>query len=242
MTAGGSPESGELEIEFCGEVFAPNGTAPFTVGREGDLSVDENPYLHRSFLQIAQGQGLWWLDNVGSRIAATVSDSSGGLQAWLSPGARIPLVFDQTHVMFSAGSTTYEFAIRLGRPPFRQEHPLPASSSETTIGPVTLTDSQRALIVALAEPLLRRSGIGVSSMPSSAEAARRLGWAPSRFNRKLDNVCDKLDRSGVRGLRGSRENLALGRRQRLVEHAVASQLVTAADLTLLEQMKGNDQG
>jgi hypothetical protein len=144
--------------------------------------------------------------------------------------------------MFTAGSTTYEFFVRLDTPPFRQESPLPASSSETTVGPVMLTDSQRALIVALAEPLLRRAGNGVSSMPSSAEAARRLRWAPSRFNRKLDNVCEKLDRSGVRGLRGDRGNLALNRRQRLVEHAVTSQLVTAADLPLLEQMKGKDEG
>lgn len=242
MTAEIAPVSGALEIDFCGELYAPGVFEPFNIGREGDLAVDENPYLHRRFLQISHGHGIWWLDNVGSRLAATISDASGGLQAWLSPGSRIPLVFSHTHVMFTAGSTTYEFFVRLDTPPFRQENPLPASSSETTVGPVMLTDSQRALIVALAEPLLRRAGNGVSSMPSSAEAARRLGWAPSRFNRKLDNVCEKLDRSGVRGLRGDRGNLALNRRQRLVEHAVTSQLVTAADLPLLEQMKGKDEG
>jgi hypothetical protein len=71
-------------------------------------------------------------------------------------------------------------------------------------------------------------------MPSSAEAAARLGWTMTRFNRKLDNVCDKLDRAGVKGLRGGSGGLATNRRARLVEYAVASRLVTAADLDLLD--------
>lgn len=55
--------------------------------------------------------------------------------------------------------------------------------------------------MALAEPMLRREGTGFSAIPSSAAAAKTLGWALTRFNRKLDNVCDKLDRVGVAGLR-----------------------------------------
>jgi hypothetical protein len=109
-----------------------------------------------------------------------------------------------------------------------------AESGETTIGPVVLTDSQKALIVALAEPLLRRDGTGTSAIPSSKQAADRLGWELTRFNRKLDNVCDKLARRGVRGLRGGPGQLAVNRRARLVEHAVASRLVTQSDLVLLD--------
>lgn len=236
------PESGELEIDFCGERYTPTRIEPFNIGREGDLAVDDNLYLHRRFLQISHLDGIWWLENVGARLSATISEASGGFQAWLSPGARIPLVFSETNIIFTAGSTSYEFSVRLHTPPFRREITVPATSSDTTVGPVVLTDSQRALIVALAEPLLRRSGDGVSSMPSSADAARRLGWSASRFNRKLDNVCDKLDKAGVRGLRGSNGNLALNRRPRLVEHAVMSQLVTAADLPLLERLREEDEG
>jgi hypothetical protein len=54
------------------------------------------------------------------------------------------------------------------------------------------------------------------------------------FNRKLDNVCDKLDKLGVAGLRGGRGKLATNRRARLVEYAVTTHLVGLDDLSLLE--------
>ncbi|MEP6843532.1 MAG: hypothetical protein ABJA11_08420, partial [Pseudolysinimonas sp.] len=60
------------------------------------------------------------------------------------------------------------------------------------------------------------------------------GWTLTAFNRKLDNVCDKLDRIGVTGLRGGRDNLATNRRLRLVEYAIATRLVTRDDLAVLE--------
>jgi len=53
------------------------------------------------------------------------------------------------------------------------------------------------------------------------------------FNRKLDNVCDKLDRLGIDGVRGGRERLATNRRARLVEYAISTRLVTKDDLRLL---------
>ena len=230
---------GDLAIDFSGEWYEPGDGTVFRIGREGDLAIDDNPYLHRQFLTISQEHGIWWLTNIGSRISATISDSKGGMQAWVSPGARIPLVFEQTRVIFTAGPTTYEFDVHLKTPAFRPD-PLDGSGSgETTIGPVMFTESQRAVIVALAEPMLRRDGTGYSALPTSADAAARLGWSQTRFNRKLDNVCDKLDRVGVAGLRGGPGKLAVNRRARLVEHAVTSQLVTAADLILLDQVSGD---
>jgi hypothetical protein len=228
---------GDISIDFCGEWYQPAEGGVFEIGREGDLEVDDNPYLHRRFLHIVQQNGIWWLDNVGSMLSATVADAGGGMQAWLAPGARIPLVFACTRVVFTAGPTTYEFDVHLKTPAFREQRPRSAGAGETTIGPVVFTDSQRALIVALAEPILRREGTGLSAIPSSAAAAARLGWAITRFNRKLDNVCDKLDRVGVAGLRGGPGKLATNRRARLVEHAVTSHLVTAGDLSLLDTLK-----
>ena len=69
--------------------------------------------------------------------------------------------------------------------------------------------------------------------PASNVVAARLGWTPTKFNRKLDNVCDKLTKLGVRGLHGDAARLATSRKARLVEYALATQLVTAADLALL---------
>lgn len=224
-----------MHVEFCGEWTELDPSTPFTIGRGGDLQIDDNPYLHRHFLQVDHHDGLWWLTNTGSQLSATVSDSAGTVQAFLAPGARLPLVFAATTVLFTAGPTTYELVLVGSEPPFQAGDIGAAAGGETTIGPVLLTDSQKAVIVALAEPLLRRDGTGTSAIPSSKEAAARLGWEMTRFNRKLDNVCDKLDRRGVRGLRGGPGQLATNRRARLVEHAIASRLVTLDDLGLLDR-------
>ena len=90
------------------------------------------------------------------------------------------------------------------------------------------------LILALAENTLRRAGSGVSELPSNTTAAARLGWPITTFNRKLDNVCDKFSRSGVKGLRGDSERLATSRRARLVEYAVAARIVRSDQLHLLD--------
>lgn len=230
----------EVQVEFCGEWFPVGGEQVFTIGREGDLEVDENPYLHRQFLTVARYDGIWWLSNVGKRLSATISDKTGGLQAWLAPGARLPLVFSQTTVVFTAGPTTYEVGVHMNQPAFRQEWSADDPDGATTIGPVTLTESQRALVVALAEPMLRRDGTGLSAVPSSAKAAERLGWSITKFNRKLDNVCDKLDKAGIAGLRGGAGKLATNRKARLVEHAVTSHLVTYDDLAMLDTTIGAD--
>ncbi len=232
--------SAALSIDFVGEWYEVMPDQVFTIGREGDLEIDDNPYLHRRFMEIRQIDGLWWLSNVGTMISATVADSSGGMQAWVSPGSRIPLVFGQLNVVFTAGPTTYEFSAHLKSPSFLQQSNGNEAVGETTIGPVIFTPAQKALIVALAEPILRRGGTGFSTVPSSANAAKRLGWPLTRFNRKLDNVCDKLDRVGVAGLRGGGGKLATNRRARLVEHAVTSHLVTPDDLPLLDQALGDE--
>jgi hypothetical protein len=226
-----------IQVEFCGEWFTPDPRRPFHIGREGALQIDENPYLHRRFLTIECIDEMWWLANVGSQLSATVSDSAGALQAWLAPGARLPMVFAETTVLFTAGPTTYELSIVNDEAAFAMSEVGLAETGETTIGPVMLTPSQKQLIVALAEPLLRRDGTSVSSIPSSREAAARLGWEQTKFNRKLDNVCDKLDRRGVRGLRGGVGQLAVNRRARLVEHAVATRLVVPDDLRLLDVLE-----
>lgn len=223
-----------LAVEFCGEWHRLRPGATFEVGRDADLCVDDNPYLHRRFLRLEAEGDLWWLANVGTRLSATVCDTSGGVQSWLPPGARLPIVFPLTAVIFTAGPTTYEFFVHLANPSYQVTSAPDTPVGATTVGAVSWTLSQRQLILALAEPLLRREGSGLSEIPSSAEAARRLGWALTRFNRKLDNVCDKLDRIGVSGLRGGPGAHATNRRARLVEYAVSSRLVTAADLPLLD--------
>ena len=207
-----------------------------SIGRESDLSVDDNPYLHRRFLRVRAESGLWWLENIGTVLAATVTDSSGQVQSRLAPGARLPLVFERVHIVFGAGATSYELTVHTAGGYYGPAATPVERVGDETIGHVPLTTSQRQLIVALAEPLLRQSSAGHGEIPSSAEAATRLGWTLTAFNRKLDNVCDKLDRIGVTGLRGGRDNLATNRRLRLVEYAIATRLVTRDDLAALDRV------
>ncbi|GAA2081102.1 hypothetical protein GCM10009840_15980 [Pseudolysinimonas kribbensis] len=229
-----APAIGTLTVDFIGEEYVVQPGDEFTIGREGDLSIDENPYLHRHFLRLAVEYDMWWLSNVGSLLSATVSDGTGQVQAWLAPGARLPIVFPVMHVMFSAGSTTYDFTIRTEADWFNTSTSGAALSSATTVMPVTLTRTQRQLVLALAEGVLTQSVPGRGAIPASADAAKRLGWSMTTFNRKLDNVCDKLDKLGVPGLRGGPGRLATGRRARLVEYAIASHLVSVDDLPLLD--------
>ena len=223
-----------LRIEFCGERHATAPGSDFTIGRESDLMIDDNPYLHRTFLRLYEDFGMWWIANVGTLLSATVSDETGTVQAWLAPGAKLPIVFQTMHVMFSAGSTTYDFTIHAEEDYFKTSVSAARAGGSTTILPVLLTTSQRLLVVALAENVLTRSVPGRGSIPTSAEAAARLGWSMTTFNRKLDNVCDKLDKIGVSGLRGGRGKLATNRRARLIEYAVATHLVSIDDVARLD--------
>lgn len=242
-----APSGASPIIDFCGERRAVD-RRPFTIGRDADLVLDGgNRFLHRQFLSLTESHHVWLLSNVGDRLTATVSDTDGRLEAFLSPGAVLPLVFDLTFVRFTAGPTSYEFSIAMPSPVFRAARVADNNDNDnrdnsgdrgdrggdTTIGRIAMTPDQLRLILALAEPALTgRSGRG-TALPTSGEAAQRLGWTVTKFNRKLDNVCQKLATQGVRGLHGEPGRLASNRRARLVEYALAVRLVTRDDLGLI---------
>ncbi|MGW5240535.1 hypothetical protein ACWEOW_16520 [Monashia sp. NPDC004114] len=249
----------KVTVVFCGEEYSVSPDTGLTIGRTGDVEVDDNPYLHRTFLVVSFENGFWWLSNTGSTLTATVADEQGLFQAWLNPGARIPLAIRRLIVWFTAGPTTYDFEILVASPVFKSVTADGGSGAsgnpggsdlgadgpgldggevgEATVGRVDLTPDQKLLIVALCEPFLRRREAGTSQIPSSAVAAERLGWTITRFNRKLDNVCQKLADAGTRGLHGGVGKLATNRKARLVEHALSTKLVTEDDLAMLEEVQ-----
>ena len=93
MTVGfGDTDDRAVSVEYCGEWFAVRSGDVFSIGREADLSIDENPFLHRRLLEIREFEGIWLLQNVGARLAVTVTDGGGRLQSWLAPGGRLSLV------------------------------------------------------------------------------------------------------------------------------------------------------
>lgn len=224
-----------LIVNFCDETYTVEDDASFVIGREGDLAVDDNQFLHRRFLVLHRQNGMWAVSNVGSQLTATITDAGGHVEAFLPPGAWLPLVFSTTDVSFTAGPTSYVLTIVNSDPPFVESPVRSNVAGDTTLGRTELTPDQRRLIVALAEPRLRGDGKASVTLPTNAEAAARLGWAITRFNRKLDNVCQKLARLGVRGLHGGPDRLASNRRTRLVEYAVVTRLVTKDDLSMLDR-------
>ncbi len=236
MTADTTPE---VTVDFCGELHQVIPGRAFTIGREADLVLDDaNPFLHRVFLKIEWEQGLWWLRNVGSALSATVSSNQGEMQAWLAPMGQLPLVFPFVCVWFTAGDMTYEFEIEVKQPPWESVTIEPTSGGDLTIGNITLTADQRILVVALAEDTLRHQNRGAGRVPTSQQAADRLGWPVTKFNRKLDYLCGKLADVGVRGLHGGPGRLATSRKARLVEYCLGTQMVTAEDLSLLPPLPG----
>lgn len=231
----------ELRLEYCGEWWTVEAGQRFTIGRIADLSVDDNPYLHRTFLELRCEHGVWLVANIGKQLSATIGDEDNHFVAHLAPGGVLPLVFDRTNVRFGAGPTTYEIQLVLPDPPFSAVDPdEPADETElsaTTRSPARLTPDQRLVVLALAEHALRRTGSGPSTLPTSADAARRVGWTERKFNKKLDQVCQKLARAGVRGLHGEPGDIAANRRARLVEYSLATRVVTEQDLPELDRAR-----
>jgi hypothetical protein len=231
--------SDPLRIEYCGEWYVADPSERFTIGRAADLSVDDNPYLHRHFLELRCEGGIWLLANVGKQLSATICDEQSQLVAHLAPGGVVPLVVQRTQVRFGAGPTTYEVLLVLPDPPFTTSSGGAtvdgAGLDSTTRSPATLTPDQRVVVLALAEHALARTGSGPSSLPTSADAARRVGWSERKFNKKLDQVCQKLAKAGVRGLHGGPGDIAANRRARLVEYCLTSRVVTEGDLVELDR-------
>lgn len=77
-------------------------------------------------------------------------------------------------------------------------------------------------------------GRGAGRHPELGRGRAALGWKVTKFNRKLDNVCQKLADAGIRGLHGGPGKLASNRKSRLVEHALSTRMVTEDDLVLLD--------
>jgi hypothetical protein len=226
-----------LAIEFCGEITHVEPGSELTFGRAADLLIDDNPHLHRVLGRFWSWGGIWWLTNEGRSMTITVADGNSRSSAVLAPGSEIALSFITAVLRFRAGITDYELTVRVPQRDETDAAPGGAPGevdddvfTETIgLGDIPLTDEQRLLLLALAEPTLLDPHSG-AELPTNRAVARRLGWSITKFNRKLDNLCNRFANLGVGGLRGSIDQLATDRRRRLVEHAVESGLISVQDL------------
>ncbi|MCL1923564.1 MAG: hypothetical protein FWG15_06915 [Propionibacteriaceae bacterium] len=240
MTITKTDTSSRLFLEYEDQQFVLTKDEVFDIGREADLCLDHNPYLHRRFLRISYENDYWWISNIGKGLGVTVYDEATRLQAWLGPSSRLPLVFSEVNVVFSAGPCTYSLTMFNEEPKWKESSIEVDIDGETTVAEIMWTESQRLAILALAEPMLQRKGVGVVHIPSNADVAARLGWQVKKFEKKIDNVCSKLDKLGVDGMRGGVLNHASGRRARLVEWAISTGFVSVRDLALLDESSTAD--
>lgn len=229
---------GRLYLEFCGEdhVLVPGDVLTF--GRHGDLVIDTNPYLHRLVGRISSRSDAWWLENLGRTLALTVRDAHGPSSATLGPGSAHALVHGEFTCSFVAGPTRYELVGALEEHEWATD--LLGQDGRDGIrtldwGKVDLNPDQRLLLLAMCEERLRCPNAAREPMPTNRERAARLGWTATKFNRKLDHLCEKLARAGVSGVHGDLGASATDRRRKVVEHALAARLVTVEELVLLDQ-------
>jgi hypothetical protein len=229
----------DLHVDFIGEVVTVAPGTELTFGRQADLHIDDNRHLHRILGRFWSRGDAWWLTNEGRSITIQIADADSRSSVQLAPGSEIALSFPNSVLRFRAGITDYEVAVRV---PDRDavdadedddEDPLDADDDEAgatiALGDIMLTDEQRLLLLALAETTLRDPHNN-DELPTNRAVARRLDWSITKFNRKLDNLCNRFTKLGVGGLRGSIDQLATDRRRRLVEHAIESGLISREQL------------
>ncbi|UQE76592.1 hypothetical protein MYK68_08545 [Gordonia sp. PP30] len=222
--------------DLAGTVLPIGRDRVFTIGRLGDLRLDHNPRLHRRLLTVFWHDRMWWMENVGQWIPVRVSSPAAGLSHILGPGDTMVVNREETRLVFDAGETTYELALFVDLSPRPQPEVAELLDGTTTDGPGALNAEQIQLLLALCEPMLRNAGVSLSAIPSTGEIAERLGWSTAKVGRKLDYLCLKLGEAGVPGLLADGGRPASTRRADLAEWAMATKVVTPADLVAIDRL------
>jgi hypothetical protein len=234
-----APESGEpneadestLTVDFAGEIRRVEPPASLTFGRTAQLVVDTNPFMHRVVGRVVWRHGVWWLQNLSSlgRLEVVDPDVTVARSLVLAPGEVSVLVLPATCVRFSAGPARYELVFRLDAmvgPGVVGPSTDQSVTATRTFAEVPFSPEQHRLLVALVDSARRHGG----RVEASPIVARRLGWTTKKYHRKLDMVCAKLSKAGIKGLKGAVGESADHRRDILADHAVAAGLVDETDL------------
>ena len=231
----------EIIVRFNGVrrlIAAKDANNGWSFGRKGDLVIDDgNRYLHRKLGEFRFDGSRWWLHNTGSSINLSLHINANNVQAVLTPGSALPVGVGEFTLTFTAGPRSYALdgATTGHAEPIDADDPRLLDGEPTAQwGQVELNDDQRLLLTALAEQHLLNPTHPSSAVPTNRQLALRLGWTITKYNRKLDHLCDKLHRAGVSGIRGEAGEVAADRRQRLLEHCLTYGVVTIDDLPRLD--------
>jgi len=229
----------DLFVDFCGETWVVDTDDSFTFGRSdnGDLKLDDNPFLHRELGVLAFRQDYWWLTNRGSDLILHLADNATMAQFSLSGGHEVSIPFEAGSIRCTAGDTNYEITFRqLGftgnRDVERQGVGPPTTTSTATISkrkPISLAKQERALARQLAAPTLRSPGRSIV-VPDMKTIEQELNWEGKQCDRALDRVCVKFHEAGFPGVMGTEGKPERERRRNLIRHLIDNGFVTEDDI------------
>lgn len=203
-------KASRLLVQFRGDRHEVATSQEFSFGRCGDLSLDDNPHLHRVIGVFFGRSSFWWLTNVGAHLPLHLKGEVGNSTLTLAPGSSVPLVLGDTTIRFAAGSV-YEISAQFES---HNENRDPQRATPFRV-------DELLLLVALSEPLLRM-GPG-AELPTHAELIGRFGWSEARLASKLEDLY-----AHFRDV-----NYVLPTPSSLSAHAVRIGLITLDQLSLL---------
>jgi hypothetical protein len=188
-------------------------------GRDADIALDSNPFLHRRTGAFAHENGRWTVQNLGAKLYLTII-ADDGTRVELPPGSMHVLPVGGGVVRVIAGRSTYELRYEVTSE-IDADAPTVVPPSETTktvqFDP-TLTPREIDFLVTFARPSL----LGLNEpMPTYAEAARLWGISPKTLDNTLQSIRRKFRTLGLV------RDLAL---DGLIQSAIRHSLITRADV------------
>ena len=207
----------DLTVRFVGEVYRPLRELVF--GRDAELSLDDNSYLHRQAGRFRRRDSTWWLENLGRRLRLTMVSADGSVID-LQPGGSSPLLGTMGEISLTAGPTRYEIEYELERSQHYWEDtgPVsPAGADTMTFGPM-LTPRELDFVVVMAQGRLTGR---LGPLPSHGEIADIWGVSHKTVDNTLQRLRTKLRNHNVTFVQSS---------ETMVDYVVTQGLVTLADL------------
>lgn len=207
----------ELTVRFVGEIYRP--TTELTFGRQADLTLDENNFLHRRAGRFRHREDTWWLENLGGRLRLTMVSSDGSLLD-LQPGSSSPLLGDSGEVSVTAGPTRYTMEYELQRIQMAVTDSVSfrVSGADTmTYGPI-LTPRELDFVVVMAQGRLTGR---LGPIPSHGEIAEIWGVSAKTVDNTLQRLRTKLRNQNIHSITSS---------ETLIEYLVTQGLVSMVDL------------
>lgn len=162
-----------------------------TFGRDADLELDSNPFLHRRTGAFVRAGDAWWIHNVGSKLHLTVV-AADGTRVELPPGTRHAIAHGTGLVRIVAGRATYEINYLLDdEPPMPADDLLepPDDGTLTVQVDLALTPREIDFLVTFARPAL----LGLAEpMPTYAEVASTWDVSPKTLDNSLQSIKRKF--------------------------------------------------